>query len=181
MLRPFSGCLVGLALCALVSKAALAGGHSVSDYPLRVHIFQHNSHSHYYHQTLDAVDGEGRANLYENSEPRGFDFGYRCGERLRNSTGFDTYPARWKKRDQTLEILMPKLGKPGTMEACELHVEMKEIAYYKHDGNLDTEPTAAFKQWMEKHDYDPEHEKNEPVRSTTEQAGGGAQSPSEPQ
>jgi hypothetical protein len=76
---------------------------------------------------------------------------------------------------------MPKLGKPGTMEACELHVEMKEIAYYKHNGNLDTEPTAAFKQWMEKHDYDPEHEKNEPVRSTTEQAGGGAQSPSEPQ
>ena len=48
-------------------------------------------------RTLDDVDGEGRANLYENSQPRGFDFKYVCDERLMNSMGYETFPARWKK------------------------------------------------------------------------------------
>jgi hypothetical protein len=170
MLRACSVWVRGLALCALFSGAAFAGGHSAADYTLRVHIFVHNSHSHYYHQALESVDGEGRANLYENGEPRGFDYSYRCGERIRNSPGYETYLARWKKHDQTLEILLPKMGKPGAMEACELKVEMKDFAYYRHDGNVDTEPTTAFKQWMEKHQYDPEHGKNEPTGAPPEPA-----------
>jgi hypothetical protein len=78
---------------------ALAGGHDAANYPLRVHIFQVGGVSHYYGatRTLDYVDGEGRANLFENSEPRGFDFSYRCGERLRYSSGYETFLARWKK------------------------------------------------------------------------------------
>ncbi len=172
MLRVFLGCCFGLAACALLSMVVLAGGHSAADYPLRMHIFQHNTHSHYYHQSLETVDGEGRANLYENGEPRGFDYSYRCSERLRNSPGYETYLARWKKRDQTLEILLPKMGKPGAMVACELRVEMKDIAYHRHDGTVDTEPVATFKQWMEKHQYDPEHEKNEPLNVAPEPAAG---------
>jgi hypothetical protein len=120
------------------------------------------------------VDGEGRANLFENGQPRGFDYGYQCGERLRNSPGYETYLARWKKRDQTLEILLPRMGKPGAMEACEPRVEMKDIAYYRNGDTVDTEPTAVFKQWMEKHDYDPEHGKNQPVAAAPEPAGTGA-------
>lgn len=28
------------------------------------------------------MDGEGRANLFEAGQPRGFDYGFRCRERL---------------------------------------------------------------------------------------------------
>jgi hypothetical protein len=170
MFRPLSGCLSRLVVCALFSTTVFAGGHNAADYPLRAHIFSHNSHSHYRDRTLDWVDGEGRANLFENGEPRGFDYSYRCSERLRNSSGFETYLARWKKRDQTLEILLPKLGKLGATDACELRVEMKDIAYYRHDGLVDTEPPATFKQWMEKHQYDPEHGKDQPVRTAPGEA-----------
>lgn len=177
MFRASLGRLSRFAACALLSTSAFAGGRSAADYPLRVHVFQHNSHSHYYHQLLDSVDGEGRANLFENGQPRGFDYSYRCGERIRNSPGYETYLARWKKQDQVIEILMPKLGKPGAMESCELRVEMKDFAYYRHDGNVDTEPQAAFKEWMEKYQYDPEHGKNEPIMAAPEPAGTTANPP----
>ena len=169
MLRAFSPWLIVLGICMLFPMAVFAG-HNPDDYPLRVHIFQHNSHSHYYHQSLDLVDGEGRANLYENGQPRGFDYSYRCGERIRNSLGYETYLARWKKQGQSLEILLPKMGKPGAMEACELRVDMKDFAYYRHNGTVDTEPVTAFKKWMDKHQYDPEHGKNEPTSVAPEQA-----------
>jgi len=176
MQRALFGGLSGMAACAVLTTAVLA--RNTDDYLLRVHIFEHNTHSHYYHHTLDTVDGEGRANLYENGEPRGFDYSYRCSERLRNSPGYETYLAKWKKRDQTLEVLLPKLGKPGASVSCDLHVEMKDIAYFKHGGTVDTEPVEAFKQWMEKHHYDPEHGKDEPVRADDpDQPGTSANSP----
>jgi hypothetical protein len=160
---------------------ATAAGHNVADYPLRVHIFQFNSHSHYYRaggtmgaSSLDAVDGEGRANLYEKSQPRGFDFSYHCGGRLMASPGFETYPARWKKQGQVLEILQPVFGKPGAFESCEMKVEMKDAAYFKHSGLLDEEPAAVFKAWMDKHQYDPEHGMNTPQAVVPAAAPGSA-------
>ncbi|MGA8671790.1 MAG: hypothetical protein WB679_18050 [Terracidiphilus sp.] len=161
--------LGGLMICFATSTIARAAGHNVADYPLRVHIFQFNSHSHYYRaggfngpSSLDMVDGEGRANLCQNGEPRGFDFSYSCGARLMVSPGYETYPARWKKPGQTLEILQPALGKPGAFESCEMKIGLKDAAYFKHNGLLDEEPAATFKAWMEKHQYDPEHGKIEP-------------------
>lgn len=170
---------IGLAGCLLFSTAALAG-RNTADYPLRVHIFQFNSHSHYAYQTVNFVDGEGRANLYENSQPRGFDFSYRCQERLRSSAGYETYPARWKKPNQSLEILLPQFGKPGAYEACEMKVNMKDTAYYRHNGGLDEEPAPQFKAWMDKHGYDPEHGKDEPVPVTPTQPAGAAPGASAP-
>jgi hypothetical protein len=32
------------------------------------------------------------------------------------------------------------------------------------NGSLNSEPADVFKQWMKKHDYDPEHGKNTPVQ-----------------
>jgi hypothetical protein len=103
--RVFSFAVLGLVSCLVSTAAALAAGRNVADNSLRVHIFQFNSHSHYYHSagynglsSLDGVDGEGCANLYENSQPRGFDFSYQCGERLMVSPGYEAYPARWKSR-----------------------------------------------------------------------------------
>jgi hypothetical protein len=158
--------LSGLAGCLLLSTAALAGGHNAAEYPLRVRIYQEGGVSHYYDRSLETVDGEGRANLFENGEPRGFDFSYRCQERLRTSAGSETYPARWRKQNQTLEILLPQFGKPGAYDACELKVLMKaDAVYHRHNGLLGEEPAAKYKQWMEKVQYDPEHGKNEPVET----------------
>ena len=166
MCRRWVLALCGLAGWMLLSTTAMAGKWSAADFPLRVHIFGHNGVSHYYNRSLDAVDGEGRGNLYENGQPRGFDFGYRCGERLRNSVGFETYIARWKKPGRELEILLPVLGgKPGQMDSCELEVTMKDGAYYMHNGGLGEESQQDFKNWMQKHQYDPEHGLNEPVRT----------------
>jgi hypothetical protein len=163
--------LGGIAACLLLATGAGAGGRNVADYPLRVHIFQVSQHSHYYYRVLDRVDGEGRANLYEDSHPRGFDFSFVCGGRLMTSPGFETYLARWKKTSKDLEILLPVMGKPGATLSCELKVDLKETAYYRHGGAVEEEPAAAFKEWMEKHQYDPEHGKDEPTTVTPTPAG----------
>ena len=156
--------LLLLAGCLLMSAVNLTAKPNAADYPLRVHVFGFNGTEHYHGQSLDQVDGEGRANLYENSDPKGFDFNYSCGNRLRVSAGFETYPARWKKPGQTLEILLPEFGKPNAVESCELKVIMKDKAYFRRNGLLGEEPAAAFKDWMLKHKYDPEHGLNEPIR-----------------
>jgi hypothetical protein len=169
MRRMFLSALTGLAGCLLFSPIAHAGKINPADYPLRVHIFAYNGHSHYYDHSLDMVDGEGRANLYENGEPKGFDFSYRCSDRLRVSPGFETYVARWKKPGQTLEILLPVFGKPGAGEGCDLKVLMKDTAYVRHNGMLGEEPASAFKEWMVKHQYDPEHGMNQPVNLQSSQ------------
>src|SRR5208337_414045 len=139
------------------------GKPNVNDFPLRVHIFMLNGYSHYYRQgssagggisALDSVDGEGRANLYENSQPRGFDFSYSCSRRLMFSPGFETYAARWKKQDRALEILIPEMGgKPGEMDPCELKVTMKDTVYFRGNGGVGEEPATVFKTWMDKHEY----------------------------
>lgn len=184
MRRVFFSVSSVFAVCLLLATGAFAGGHPVADYPLRVHIFQHNGVSHYSRQQLDFVDGEGRANLFENGQPRGFDFSYRCGQRLMASPGFETYPARWKKPDKTLEILQPQFGKPGAYDACELKVEMKaDTVYHRHNGLLGEMPAAKYKEWMKKVQYDPEHGLNEPVAAApaSPEAGSGTPAPTAPQ
>jgi hypothetical protein len=171
MHRAYLPHLSALAACLLLSAMALAE-RNPADYPLRVHIFMLNGYSHYYRQgstsggftSLDAVDGEGRANLYENGQPRGFDFSYVCSRRLMASPGFETYLARWKKQDRVLEVLQPVMGgKLGEMDGCEFKVTMKDTAYFRANSGVGEEPVAEFKSWMDKHQYDPEHGKNMPV------------------
>jgi hypothetical protein len=160
MRRIALGCLSGLAACLLFSSAVLAGSHNPADFPLRVHIYTHNGISHYREHSLQSVDGEGRANLFENGEPRGFDYRYNCENRLMNSSGFETYPARWKKPGKALEVLLPAMG-----GVCELKVEVKQdVVYHKDkDKSVTEEPAANYKAWMNRVQYDPEHGKNLPV------------------
>jgi hypothetical protein len=160
----------------LLAASSLQAGTNLAQYPLRVHIFQRTEHTHYYGGVIDWAEGNGRANIFENGDPRGFDFAYRCGDRIMTSSGYETYPARWKKKDQSLEILYPIMGKLGAMRSCELKVDMKDFAYYRHEGNTYTEPPSAYKQWMEKHQYDPEHGKDQPVQPV--QSGQPAPEPS---
>jgi len=156
--------LAGLAVCMLFSAAVLAA-RNLADYPLRVHIFSHDSVSHYWGpggaRSLNEVDGEGRANLFENGEPRGFDFRYNCGNRLMNSMGYETYPARWKKPGKEMQILLPADG-----GACDFKVDVKpDVVYVRHNGSLNEEPAARYKAWMVRHQYDPEHGMNLPLES----------------
>jgi hypothetical protein len=146
-----------LAVCALFSTVA-AGSPNPAEYPLRVHIFAHNGVSHYYWRSLNTVDGEGRANLYENGEPKGLDFRYHCDNRLMNSAGFETYVAKWKKPGVELQILQTAGG-----GKCDLRVDVKpNVVYVRHQGSLNEEPAVRFKEWMVKHQYDPEHGKELP-------------------
>jgi len=169
------------AICLLLAMPAIAGKYKPDDYPLRVHIVERNGVRHYYHPgywaggaQLDKVDGLGAANLFENGQPLGFDFDYVCGEPLTPQRGYETFPARWKKQGRELEIMMPKMGgKPDDMNSCELKVAMKQdTVYIRRNGQVREEPAARFKQWMVKHQYDPEHGMNEPVLPQ----GGGARS-----
>lgn len=170
-MRRFLLCaLSALAASAMFSTTALAGGPNVADYPLRVHVVQNNNHTHYHDRMVDYVDGEGRANLFENGQPRGFNYGFRCNDRVRLSEGFETYPARWKKAGGELEILLPVMGKPGAVWGCVLKVEMKEnVVYIRHNGLVDEVPAAKYKEWMDKRQYDPEHGKDQPTSAGGDQ------------
>ena len=155
--------LAGLAACVLLSTAALAA-RNPADYPFRINIFQHSEYSHYWGpggtRSLNEVDGEGRANLFENVEPRAFDFRYQCGSRMMNSAGYETFRARWKKPGTELEMLLP-----AGAGACTLKVEIKDgIAFGRNKDHVMIEvPAAKYKEWMVKHQYDPEHGKEVPV------------------
>ena len=101
------------AMCAAQNK-------KLAEYPLRVHIFRRNETTFYHMRVAEAAKGEGRANLFENGEPRGMDFQFDCAEQLQTSSGFETFPAKWKKPNQELEVLMPEFGKPDKYDKCKL-------------------------------------------------------------
>lgn len=51
---------------------------------------------------------------------------------------------------------------------------VKDFVYVVRNGNLTTEPADVFKQWMTKHDYDPEQGKSTPIQispAATNQTG----------
>lgn len=158
-----------LAVCFLFSLPAVAGKFSAADFPLRVLILYRNGNRHYRGMgggitALDAVDGLGGADLFENGEPTAFDFNYSCSQPITPMPQYETFMARWKKPGRVLQIVMPVMGKPGDMNSCDLNVSLKQgVAYFHRNGGLAEEPSAQFKDWMAKHQYDPEHGKNMPV------------------
>ena len=159
--------LVILASIAWFAPATHAESHNPADYPLRIHIYRRDQTTFYhYHQTEDAK-GEGRANLFEGGEPKGVDFQFECDTKLQTSSGYETFPAKWKKPGQELVILQQQFGKTN-YDTCRLKVLVKDFVYVSHSGSLTTEPIDVFKQWMAKHDYDPEHGKNTPIRTKPE-------------
>jgi hypothetical protein len=159
-----------LCLCLLLPATLNAGTKNLADYPLRIHIMGRDQTTFRYHRNLDEAKGEGRANLFENSNPRGVDFSYDCSEKLQNSIAFETYPAKWKKPGKELTVLLPVFGKTGTYNSCDLKTDVKDFAYVSHNGRISPEPAAEFKAWMVKHDYDPEHGKDTPINLQPTQA-----------
>ncbi|QMV18214.1 hypothetical protein GOB94_05540 [Granulicella sp. 5B5] len=154
-------------LVLLLAAPLFSESKNPADYPLRIHIFGHNQTTFYHNRSEDEAKGEGRANLFENGDVHAVDFSFDCSDRLKNSFGYETYPARWKKPHQELTVLMPVFGKSNAFFTCTIKTDVKDYAYTAHNGSMSSEPSAAFKTWMVKHDYDPEHGKNEPIRSVS--------------
>jgi hypothetical protein len=151
---------------SIVSFASVVHGesHNPADYPLRIHIYRRTETTFYQNRQTEEAKGEGRANLFEGGEPKGLDFQFECDTRLQTSSGFETFPAKWRKPGQELVILQPQFGKNG-YDTCRLKVMLKDFVYVTHNGNLSTETADVFRQWMIKHDYDPENGKNSPVQT----------------
>jgi hypothetical protein len=141
-----------LSLCAAPS---LAESHNPADYPLRVHIYKVTNHRHRY-RTIQWIEGEGNANLYEGGVPAAVDFAYTCGERFMHSDDFETLPAKWKKPGYSLIILTHEIGSDSP-RTCEFKVDVKDFAYARVNGHITTEPAADLQHWMIEHHYDPEH------------------------
>lgn len=170
---------IALAILALPTLS-LAGKKNPAEYPLRIHIFRRNETTFYHNRVAEGVKGEGRANLFENGQARALDFEFDCTGKLPTSSGFETFAARWKKPNRELEVLIPEFGKQDSYDSCKLEVPLKDFAYTAHNGVLGTEPVAAFKQWMIKHDYDPEHGKNTPAQLTPGPAAASSPAPAQP-
>ena len=158
--------VIALFLFLSFAASGLAESHNPADYPLRVHIFRRSETTFYHNRQAEEAKGEGRANLFENGKPKGIDFQFECDEKLQTSSGFETYPAKWKKPGQELVILQPKFGE-SSFNTCHLKIMVKDFVYVTHSGNLTTEPADVFEQWMARHAYDPEHGKSTPVQSAT--------------
>lgn len=150
-------------LCA-VPGILHADSKNPADYPLRIHIFNRSEVQFIHGRVTEEAKGEGRANLFENSEARGLDFTFDCSQKLKASFGYETYPAKWKKPGQELTVLLPVFGKTGSYFTCNFKTDVKDFAYAQANGHFTSEPVARFKTWMVKHDYDPEHGKNMPTR-----------------
>ena len=153
-----------------LQPAQHAFAKDADDFPLRVVIFRNTEHGRHqreaksFSETPDYMDGIGQADLFENSTPVGLEFSYSCMPGMRPSGGYETFPARWKKRDRTLEILVPEPGKPWNNVSCVLHSTMEPgMVFFWSDDEVMQETTAKFKDWMVKYQFDPENGKDMPI------------------
>lgn len=154
-------------LCALLLFSCvplLAESKNPADYPLRVHIYPHQKIHFYYGTREEESKGEGVANLFENGVPHGVEFTFDCSQNILGNPGFETYPAKWKKPNLELVVLVPVFAKPNAYFTCNLKTSVKDEVFVTNNGRMMKEPTAEYKEWMGKHDYDPEHGKNTPTR-----------------
>jgi hypothetical protein len=174
-------CLCNLAACLSLATAASASGPDPDKYPLRVHILKNVARpdaakayaAKNPENMADYIEGQGAADLFENGQPQGFLFTYSCIQPLLASGGYATYPARWKKRNKVLEILVPQAGKPWNSESCELQPSMRPgLAYFwnDQDDKVVEESAAVFKDWMAKNHYDPEKDMDLPTGADADAA-----------
>jgi hypothetical protein len=169
-------------LCAclfLTTTVLSAESKNPADCPLRLHVFGRNQTAFYHNRYADEFKGEGRADLYEDSDVHGIDFSFDCSQKLRASFGAETYPARWKKGHQELTVLLPVFDKDNAYFTCDLKTQVKDYVYAHVGDGLTSETPADYKAWMVSHDYDPEHGKNVPTR-TSPAAPAAGQPPSAP-
>ena len=169
MRRAFFFALGLFGFCILPATRMFA--KDADDFPLRVVIFRNIEHGRHtreaksFNDTPDYLDGMGQADLFENSMPQAFEYTYGCMPGVRPSGGYEAFPARWKKPGKTLEILVPEPGRPWNNVSCVLHATMQPgmALFWSNDDDVMQEPAAKFKEWMVKHQFDPENGKVMPI------------------
>jgi hypothetical protein len=132
-------------VAVLCAPAVLVAKRSLSDYPLRLHIYEtHWNHNGWGYHAF------GRANLFdEQGAPHGVEYTYDCVDHLMASNGNEGYPAKWKKPGQAVEVIFGEIGqKPDQFHACEFKLAIKSFVFYRQNGGLDTESPQEF---MAKH------------------------------
>ncbi len=53
-----------------------------------------------------SVMNHRRPQEFENGVAQGIDYSFSCSDQVMTSSGYETYPAKWKKKDEELIILM---------------------------------------------------------------------------
>ena len=158
-------------LMLVLSAGALhAESKNPADYPYRIHIWNAQQTTFYHYDHVDEARGEGRADLFADGQVHGVNFSFDCEQKLQASFGYETFPAKWKKPGQELVVLLPVFGHANTYVTCNLKTDVKDFAYTRRNGALISEPPAAFKAWMDKRGYDPEHGKNTPTNPPADAA-----------
>jgi hypothetical protein len=174
VIRVFTLLSVLLLTCA---SAAVAESKSPADYPLRLALLGQQEIQRFHNGVAEEAKGDGRANLFENGVAHAVNFSYDCSEKVRTSFGYETYPAKWKKQGQELVVLMPVFGKAGSYFTCNFKTDVKTFAYARaRNGGLGETPAEQYKVWMNKHEYDPEHGKNTPLRLQSDEPSAAGQS-----
>lgn len=119
----------------------LEAKRELADYPLRLRILGSNwNHNGYGYHAF------GRANLFDDhGTPRAVEFTYDCADHLMASSGTESYPAKWKKPGQTLEVIFGQIGdKPNSFHSCEFKVAEKNFVFFRHNGEVGTESVQDF-------------------------------------
>lgn len=128
-----------LALCCMPPR--LEAKRDLADYTLRLSILGSNwNHNGFGYHAV------GRANLFDDQgTPHAVEFTYDCEDHLMASSGVESYPAKWKKPGQTLEVIFGQIGdKPNSFHSCEFKVAEKNFVFVRHNGELGTESVQEF-------------------------------------
>lgn len=125
----------------LCVPAAVLAKKMLSDYPMRLHIYQ----THWNHNGW-GYHAYGRANLFdEQGVPHGVEFTYDCEDHLMGSSANEAYPARWKKQGQSIDVIFGEIGaKPDSFHDCEFKISEKQFVYYVDRGGIGTESAQEF-------------------------------------
>lgn len=130
-----------LACSILVLICSLSVFADKKDYPLRVSIVETHWNS-----TPWGSRGYGRGDLYDGTSYRGFDYTFDCPSPFVASGGTVGYPARWKKNDTRLVILVTQIGNTSKHSECELKTTLANQVYAIKDGHLVTYSLAQAAQ-----------------------------------
>jgi hypothetical protein len=138
----FAAPLLAVLLCV---PASLLAKKSISDYSMRVHIYE----THWNHNSW-GFHAFGRANLFdEQGVPHGVEFTYDCADHLMASSANEAYPAKWMKQGQSIDVVFGEIGaKPDSFHDCEFKIAEKQYVYFHNHGELGTESAQEF---MAKH------------------------------
>jgi len=97
----------------------------------------------------DADDFPLRVVIFRNTEH---------GRHTREAKSFNDTP------DYLDGILLPEPGRPWNNVSCVLHATMEPgMVFFWNDDDVMQEPAAKFKEWMVKHQFDPENGKITPI------------------